>query len=617
MNRIPLKRWNPTAPLAALHALLLAALLLPAFAIAAGPALSRQTPSAPVLSAAGKQRDGHSTALAAHDNCSDCHLNGTGSGTLATMPLAAEICATCHDPAGPGSPYQQWSHSGHGGERAAGASYNRAGTSCVPCHTTEGFFEVNVLEGHQATAPYDTIHGVTCQVCHGLHGSTGSHQLRIATDFNSSTVAGGTTYQSDGTVAKSCDVCHHLRPGTGQPGSRPHESHQTDLLNGTVGYRFPGQSYPAANQHNQITDRCIGCHMATPNSANRGLLVGGHTLNMRYAVAEGDTLSLTEACARCHSGIGADFNYHNVQDQVRDLLGQIKSKLPLYGPEAGARLMGQPRYSQQDVTAGLLTTVQLQAAYNWYVVGNDGSEGIHNPRLVLALLQTSLEALQAEEASACGRQCDLNSDGRSDVADVVTMLLQIRATPADSCLDRNHDGRANILDALDLLMEMRSGTLSCTGLAGTQLAGGIGLAPLERMPGLTAEDVAAVEALLARVELAPDEQAAFRLALHGPVAGPQLPRAFALEQNSPNPFNPSTTISYSVPEGYRGTVSLEVFDLRGRLVKVLAEGVRPAGSYTVFWDGRDRDGAAVASGSYLCRMRAGSFSQTRKLVLLK
>jgi len=99
--------------------------------------------------------------------------------------------------------------------------------------------------------------------------------------------------------------------------------------------------------------------------------------------------------------------------------------------------------------------------------------------------------------------------------------------------------------------------------------------------------------------------------------GPALPKSFDLAQNSPNPFNPSTSIAYSVPEGHTSQVSLQVFDLRGRLVRSLVEARVEPGSYLVQWDGADRNGNAVGSGVYFYRLRTDGFVRTRKMVLLK
>ncbi len=83
----------------------------------------------------------------------------------------------------------------------------------------------------------------------------------------------------------------------------------------------------------------------------------------------------------------------------------------------------------------------------------------------------------------------------------------------------------------------------------------------------------------------------------------------------PNPFNPSTTVSFSMPTS--GVVSLQVFNVRGTLVRTLASGRYEAGVHTVSWDGSDGAGDPSASGVYFCRLRAGNETVNHKLVLLK
>jgi hypothetical protein len=92
----------------------------------------------------------------------------------------------------------------------------------------------------------------------------------------------------------------------------------------------------------------------------------------------------------------------------------------------------------------------------------------------------------------------------------------------------------------------------------------------------------------------------------------QFPTRFALKQNYPNPFNPSTTIRYAIPEGTRQSVSLQVFDVLGRLVATLVDDLKPAGVHAVQFDG-----SGLASGVYFYRLRAGDFVATNRLVLQK
>lgn len=91
--------------------------------------------------------------------------------------------------------------------------------------------------------------------------------------------------------------------------------------------------------------------------------------------------------------------------------------------------------------------------------------------------------------------------------------------------------------------------------------------------------------------------------------------ACRLNQNVPNPFNPTTTITYEVP-GLQH-VSLRVYNVAGRLVRNLVDEVKSEGRYAVDWNGKDAHGHALSSGVYFYRLEAGSFVQTKRMVLLK
>jgi hypothetical protein len=88
------------------------------------------------------------------------------------------------------------------------------------------------------------------------------------------------------------------------------------------------------------------------------------------------------------------------------------------------------------------------------------------------------------------------------------------------------------------------------------------------------------------------------------------PRQYALSQNYPNPFNPTTEISFQIPEAVQ--TSLKIYDVLGRDVATLVDDVKQPGEYTVQWDALN-----VPSGLYFCRLRAGSFSETKKMLLVK
>jgi hypothetical protein len=95
----------------------------------------------------------------------------------------------------------------------------------------------------------------------------------------------------------------------------------------------------------------------------------------------------------------------------------------------------------------------------------------------------------------------------------------------------------------------------------------------------------------------------------------ELPTSFDLGQNFPNPFNPTTTISFSMPEA--GDVSLKIYNIRGQLVRTLVNKRTPAGYHEVTWDGRDQSDRAAASGVFFYRLETQDFSKTRKMMLIK
>jgi flagellar hook assembly protein FlgD len=94
----------------------------------------------------------------------------------------------------------------------------------------------------------------------------------------------------------------------------------------------------------------------------------------------------------------------------------------------------------------------------------------------------------------------------------------------------------------------------------------------------------------------------------------------ALGQNYPNPFNPETWIPYQLAKP--GEIVVKIYDASGRLVRTIELGYKKAGLYSdksqaVYWDGRNQQGEAIASGIYFYQLKAGSFVSTRKMVMVK
>lgn len=140
---------------------------------------------------------------------------------------------------------------------------------------------------------------------------------------------------------------------------------------------------------------------------------------------------------------------------------------------------------------------------------------------------------------------------------------------------------------------------------------------IQSLLGLAATAISAAEADMVGASSRPVARRGTR-----PGARPQagktvadLPKDFIVFPNYPNPFNPETEIRFQVPTS--GVVTVQVFDLQGRVVRTLAAGHHEAGLYQVRWDGRDQTGLPVASGTYLYRVQAGAAAQVGQMILLK
>ncbi|MCP4710497.1 MAG: T9SS type A sorting domain-containing protein, partial [Planctomycetes bacterium] len=106
------------------------------------------------------------------------------------------------------------------------------------------------------------------------------------------------------------------------------------------------------------------------------------------------------------------------------------------------------------------------------------------------------------------------------------------------------------------------------------------------------------------------------ISVSNPTGAPQeADTCFTVDQNFPNPFNPLTTVCYIIPEA--ATVTVDIINIRGHLVRRFDFGRQPAGQHSLVWDGRDGDGFAVSSGVYFYRVSAGGFTRTMKAILMR
>ena len=94
-----------------------------------------------------------------------------------------------------------------------------------------------------------------------------------------------------------------------------------------------------------------------------------------------------------------------------------------------------------------------------------------------------------------------------------------------------------------------------------------------------------------------------------------LPTEFGLDQNYPNPFNPEPEIPFRIPEG--SDVVLKIFNIRGQLVRTLIQADYAPGFHSIRWDGKDNFGNVISSGTYIYHFKAGTFTQVKKMSLIR
>jgi hypothetical protein len=95
----------------------------------------------------------------------------------------------------------------------------------------------------------------------------------------------------------------------------------------------------------------------------------------------------------------------------------------------------------------------------------------------------------------------------------------------------------------------------------------------------------------------------------------EIPTSYGLQNNYPNPFNPTTTVKYQIPENTH--VRLVVYNMLGQIVRTIVDQPQEAGYYSIQWDGRNNYGESVSSGIYIYRIQAGSFVASKKMNLIK
>lgn len=257
---------------------------------------------------------------------------------------------------------------------------NRGGAAgCAMCHVEQGYIDY-MTTGAIAGDPYPVANGVTCMACHDKHSTfdfeNDGHDYALR-NFDPVTLQADPSYTIDfGGTSNNCAFCHQPRTapptddGTGtftvtSEHWGPHHGPQATLLEGIQGVMIPGSvGYPGvASATHRTGSSCVACHMGETTDGTDG----SHT----FSPSE-------NACTTCHVN-GAPEEVSGFAEDMETLAHLLE--------EVGIVHDGHP-------VVGTFTIKQAEAAWNYILILEDKSMGIHNPAYSKALIKNAIEALE-------------------------------------------------------------------------------------------------------------------------------------------------------------------------------------------------------------------------------
>ena len=208
---------------------------------------------------------------------------------------------------------------------------------------------------------------------------------------------------------------------------------------------------------------------------------------------------------------------------------------------------------------------------------------------------------------------DANLDGQINVLDLIVVASSFNEQPPGNPLaDTNKDGVVNLFDLVFVVEH-----LSQNAAAPAQLRF------IESIPA-SAKQVIAAQRALNELQAIPNKtprmQIAIELLRHYLAVADRNVKETKLLPNYPNPFNPDTWIPYQLSE--ESTVTVKIYDVSGHLIRTIDVGHKPVGYYltrerAVYWDGRNESGERISSGVYFYTLNTDTYTQTRRMIIVK
>jgi predicted CXXCH cytochrome family protein len=343
--------------------------------------------------------------------CETCHGPAvdhklTADKKMIEKSLSADVCNVCHDGSGRHSLGTYYNTSGHAILPSPEPAYN-----CQPCHTGAGFLYY-MNHGKDTTGiravwnpATDGITKISCQTCHDPHGSTNPYQLRTMSlkgdSLRNGYVIPASLRSKTGNLCANCHFSRYRTQDRVKPNSPPyygfvdrygpHGNPQADMYFGTSGYQFGDESFTGLMTHGGLEGACATCHL-------QGRVRSGNTLP-NHSFSMTDTtfgFKPVTVCITCHgeieefNDIRAFYDYdrngmiQGVETEIAGLLNALKARLPL------DPLTGEPVTRTKDSLLVKNNFSAVAGIWNYYMVKNDASMGMHNTKYAVALLYKSI-----------------------------------------------------------------------------------------------------------------------------------------------------------------------------------------------------------------------------------
>lgn len=345
--------------------------------------------------------------------CENCHGPG-GNAHTSAKSFNPTVCGQCH------GQINELKLSAHNTAPINFVESSVAkSTTCVKCHSGEGFVEVQ-MRGEQAVFPSaatpskpanipapEELNGITCVTCHDPHQTSDPKPGRFGNASNQLRVIGeATLITGDKVEAGNAAICYQCHGGRredptykasfikGEQSRGPHANVQGLMLAGKGGYEYSGTTYINSPHTSVAEEKCVTCHMYASLRVGSNV-AGSHTYSM--VMPNGTENVATCSQSGCHakgsittfdrkaySDFDGNGKVEGVQTEVQGLLKQLEAKLP---KDSSGNVISS------GVNATNTTEAQRKALWNYWLVKNDGSMGIHNTQYTVGLLQSSIKDL--------------------------------------------------------------------------------------------------------------------------------------------------------------------------------------------------------------------------------